>query len=57
MTAAGGRRILFYVVSDFFVRAKRRKIFSRKSFFLKNDFVENILRRKTFYIETNVASF
>jgi len=38
---------------DFFVRTKRRKTFSRKLFFLKNDFIENILRRKPFYVETN----
>jgi hypothetical protein len=38
---------------NFFVRVKRRKIFSKKLIFLKNDFVKNILRRKSFYFETN----
>jgi hypothetical protein len=37
------------------VHTKRRKIFSRKSFFSENDFVENILQRKSFYTETNGA--
>jgi hypothetical protein len=37
------------------VRVKRQKIFSRKSFFFKNDFAENMLRRKSFYVETNGA--
>jgi hypothetical protein len=36
---------------DFSIRAKRWKIFSGKSFFL----IENILRRKQFYVETNGA--
>jgi hypothetical protein len=34
---------LIFAFCNFFVRAKHRKIFSRKSFFLKNDFVEIIL--------------
>jgi hypothetical protein len=38
----------------FFVQTKCRKIFSR-IFFKKNNFVENILRRKLFYVETNGA--
>jgi hypothetical protein len=46
---------LFFAVGDFFVQAKRRKIFSKKSFFLKNDFVKNIFRRKSFYVKTNEA--
>jgi hypothetical protein len=37
------------------MRAKRRKMFSPKNIFRKNDFPENILRRKPFYIERNGA--
>jgi hypothetical protein len=48
-------RILFFALGDFFVQAKRRKIFSEKSFFLKNDFLKNILQHKLFYVETNGA--
>jgi len=41
---------VFFVVSDFFVRAKHQKVFSRKSFFfLKNNFIENILRGKILF--------
>jgi hypothetical protein len=39
----------------FFVHAKHRKMFSAKNIFLKNDFLEIILRRKPFYVETNGA--
>jgi hypothetical protein len=46
---------LIFAFRNFFVQAKRRKIFSRKSFFKKNDFDENILRQKSFYVETNGA--
>jgi hypothetical protein len=40
---------------NFFVRTKRRKIFSKKIIFFENDFVENILQRTPFYVETNGA--
>jgi hypothetical protein len=46
----------FFAISNFFVSAKYRKIFSRKSFFLKICFVENILQWRTPYVETNEAS-
>jgi len=39
----------------FFVRAKHRKMLSTENGFLKNDFLETILRRKPFYVETNGA--
>jgi hypothetical protein len=53
---AGHCRILFFAVGVFFVQTKGRKIFSEKSFiYFLNDFVQNILRRKSFYIETNGA--
>jgi hypothetical protein len=45
----------FYVVGYFFIGAKCQKIFLGKSFFLKNELIENILRHKTFYIEINRA--
>jgi hypothetical protein len=41
-TATEHCQIPFFAVSDFFVQAKHQNIFSEKSFFLKNDFVENI---------------
>jgi hypothetical protein len=34
-----------FTFHNFFMRTKRRKIFSRKLFFSKNDFVKTILRR------------
>jgi hypothetical protein len=44
----------YIVAGAFFVIAEGREIFSRKSFFfLKNDFIENILRRKGFYVQIN----
>jgi hypothetical protein len=43
----------FFTVGDFMYEPNAKKYFWKKLFFLKNDFVENILRRKTFYIETN----
>jgi hypothetical protein len=47
----------FFAVGCFFVRAKQQKIFSGIFilFFLKNDFVDNILRHRIFYVETNGA--
>jgi hypothetical protein len=39
----------------FSVRAKHRKMLSTENSFLKNDFLETILRRKPFYVETNGA--
>jgi hypothetical protein len=39
----------------FFVRAKHRKMVSTENGFLKNNFPETILRRKSFYVETNGA--
>jgi len=45
----------FFAICEFFVRAKHRKIFLGKSIFLKNNFVKNILWRKTFYVKTNGA--
>jgi hypothetical protein len=56
--ATGRCRIPFFSVDDFFVQAKLRKIFSEKSFFLKNDFcrkyftTEIILRRNKWSIST-----
>jgi hypothetical protein len=35
--------------------AKHRKMLSAKNIFQKNDFPETILRRKSFYVETNGA--
>jgi len=40
---------------QFFVRAKHRKMLSTENSFLKNDFPKTILRRKSFYVETNGA--
>jgi hypothetical protein len=37
------------------MRAKRQKLFLRKLLFFLNDFAENILRRKLFYVETKGA--
>jgi hypothetical protein len=47
--------LMVFLVGKFFVRAKRRKIFSSKSFLFKNNFVKNILQRKTFYVKINKA--
>jgi hypothetical protein len=41
---------LIFAFLNFFVRTKHRKIFSRKSFFLK------MISSKSFYVETNGAS-
>jgi hypothetical protein len=47
--ATGHCRIPFFAVANFFVQVKLWKIF------LNNDFIENILRRELFCIETNRA--
>jgi len=44
-----------FTFRNFFVRIKRRKIFLRKLFVFEINFVENILRRKPFYVKTNGA--
>jgi hypothetical protein len=46
---------LIFAFCNFFVRAKHRKIFSKKIIFSENNFVEIILRRKSFYVKTNGA--
>lgn len=46
---------LIFAFRNFFVRTKHRKIFSKKIIFSENDFVEIILRWKSFYVETNGA--
>jgi hypothetical protein len=38
---------------QFFVCAKHWKMISTENIFLKNDFLENILRRKSCYTKTN----
>jgi hypothetical protein len=41
-------------ICDFsYVHTKHRKMFLVKNIFLKNSFLENILQRKPFYIQTN----
>jgi len=40
---------------QFSVRAKHQKMLSTENGFLKNDFPKTILRRKSFYVETNGA--
>jgi len=45
-TAARRCRIPFFAIGNFFIRAKRCKIFLEKSFFLKDDFTDNILQQQ-----------
>jgi hypothetical protein len=49
----GGVTVAFLLLVIFSCKPNAEKYFRENHFFLKNDFVENILRRKPFYVETN----
>jgi hypothetical protein len=52
---AGFRRQLHFCLSWFFRVYQTSKNIFDKIIFFENDFIENILRRKPFYVETNRA--